>query len=278
MRDRAHGPGRRRAFVVILSAASFMASPAGAQALRSGADRSGTIQKIKVHGQSLEGNLEGDPAERDIFVYLPSSYLVNLKQRYPVLYLLHGYGRVAEQWVPFIGLLGSMDNGIAKGTTKEMIVVIPDANTKYGGSMYSSSPTTGDWEAYVTHDLVSYIDSHYRTLASRKPRLGWAFHGRLRGVAHCHEAPGTLCEHLCVKPVLFDEQSAAAAGQRSATGHTAEQWGPGYRCGLGRGCGVVAQSEESAAVFRSSGCGWQATACDRGQVGGEFPAGHGGSI
>jgi len=132
--------------------------------------RAGTIEKIKVHGASLEGNLEGDPAERDVFVYLPPSYTANRSQRYPVVYLLHGYGRVGEQWVPFIGLPGSMDNGLAKGTTKEMIVVIPDANTKYGGSMYSNSPTTGDWETYITHDLVAYIDSHYRTIATRESR------------------------------------------------------------------------------------------------------------
>ena len=130
----------------------------------------GSMEHIKVHGPSLEGNLEGDPAERDVFVYLPPSYAVNRSQRFPVLYLLHGYGRVAETWVQFIGMPGSMDNGIAKGTTKEMIVVMPDANTKYGGSMYSSSPTTGDWETYITHDLVSYIDSHYRTIAARESR------------------------------------------------------------------------------------------------------------
>ena len=133
-------------------------------------NKAGSIETIKVHGASLEGNLEGDPAERDVFVYLPPGYAANRNQRFPVVYLLHGYGRVGEQWVPFIGLPASMDNGIAKGTTREMIVVIPDANTKYGGSMYSSSPTTGDWEAYITHDLVSYIDSHYRTIAARESR------------------------------------------------------------------------------------------------------------
>jgi S-formylglutathione hydrolase FrmB len=33
------------------------------------------------------------------------------------------------------------------------------------GSMYSNSPTTGDWERFVAEDLVAFIDSHYRTLA-----------------------------------------------------------------------------------------------------------------
>jgi S-formylglutathione hydrolase FrmB len=51
-----------------------------------------------------------------------------------------------------------------------MIVVMPDAMTPYGGSMYSNSITTGDWEAFVAKDLVSYVDQHYRTIARREAR------------------------------------------------------------------------------------------------------------
>ncbi len=56
----------------------------------------------------------------------------------------------------------------AKGA--EFIVVVPDTFTKMGGSMYSSSVTTGDFEAFVAKDLVSYVDSHYRTIAKREAR------------------------------------------------------------------------------------------------------------
>ena len=130
----------------------------------------GKVEEIMVHGPSLEGNLEGDSPDRTVAVYLPPSYSKERNRRYPVVYLLHGYGRTADDWYPFIGLPGSMDRDIAAGTAKEMILVMPDANTKYGGSMYSSSPTIGNWEAYITEDLVSYIDSHYRTIADRDSR------------------------------------------------------------------------------------------------------------
>jgi len=130
----------------------------------------GKVEEIMVHGRSLEGNLQGDPADRTVAVYLPPSYSKERNRRYPVVYLLHGYGRTADDWYPFIGLPGSMDRNVAAGTAKEMILVIPDANTLYGGSMYSSSPTIGDWETYITRDLVSYIDSHYRTIANRNSR------------------------------------------------------------------------------------------------------------
>jgi S-formylglutathione hydrolase FrmB len=51
-----------------------------------------------------------------------------------------------------------------------MFLVLPDAFTVYSGCMYSNSLTTGDWEGYVSSDLVSYIDSHYRTIADRSAR------------------------------------------------------------------------------------------------------------
>jgi hypothetical protein len=51
-----------------------------------------------------------------------------------------------------------------------MIVVIPDAFTKYSGSMFSNSPTIGDWETFIARDLTEFIDKRYRTIASRDGR------------------------------------------------------------------------------------------------------------
>jgi enterochelin esterase-like enzyme len=133
-------------------------------------EKKGSVERIKVHGKSLDGNLEGDSADRDVFVYVPPSYVSNRNQRYPVVYLLHGYGLTAERWMPFTKLAEAADKDIAAGTMKEMILVNPDAFTKYNGSMYSASPTTGDWETYLAEDLVSYIDSHYRTIPDRMSR------------------------------------------------------------------------------------------------------------
>ncbi len=132
--------------------------------------KAGSVEKIKVYGKSLEGNLEGDSPDRDVFVYLPPSYATSKTRRYPVVYLLHGYGLTGERWVSFIGLPDAADQDIAAGTAKEMILVSPDAHTVYDGSMYSSSVTTGDWEVFLTGDLVSYTDAHYRTVANRMSR------------------------------------------------------------------------------------------------------------
>lgn len=132
--------------------------------------RPNAVEHIKVHGKSLEGNLLGDSPDRDVFVYLPPSYQTNRNQRYPVVYLLHGYGLNAEAYLAAFGIPTRVDKDIAAGTSKEMILVNPDAFNKYNGSMYSSSPTNGDWETFITQELVAYIDSHYRTLATRESR------------------------------------------------------------------------------------------------------------
>jgi len=133
----------------------------------------GTVERIQVHGKSLEGNLEGDPAERYVSVYLPPSYKKDRHRRYPVVYLLHGYMDYDDDWFGakhvFVDATKAIDAAFAAGA-REMIVVMPNAYTIYYGSMYSNSVTTGDWEDYVAHDLVSYIDAHYRTIPDRMSR------------------------------------------------------------------------------------------------------------
>src|ERR1700761_1175467 len=58
----------------------------------------GKVERIKVHGKSLEGNLEGDSADRDVSIYLPPSYASERNRRYPVIYLLHGYTDSDDLW------------------------------------------------------------------------------------------------------------------------------------------------------------------------------------
>lgn len=129
----------------------------------------GKMEKITVHGKSLEGNLEGDSADRDVFVYLPPSYGTQPNRRYPVVYFLHGYGIGAEAYWNLMTVPQSAEAAQATGA-KEMILVHPDSFTVHNGSMYSNSPTTGDWESFMAEELVAYIDSHYRTVATRASR------------------------------------------------------------------------------------------------------------
>ena len=128
-----------------------------------------TVEHIKVHGTALEGNLEGDAVDRDVFVFLPPSYAKEKSRRYPVIYALHGYSIGAEQWTHEIHVPQTIEGAFAQGA-KEMIVVLPDSKTLHNGSMYSSSVTTGDFEQFIAHDLVAYIDAHYRTIPNHLSR------------------------------------------------------------------------------------------------------------
>ncbi len=128
-----------------------------------------SMEHIKVHGTSLEGNLEGDAVDRDVFVFLPPSYVKQKSRRYPVVYALHGYSIGAEQWTHEIHVPQTIEGAVAQGA-QEMIIVLPDSKTVHNGSMYSSSVTTGNFEQFIAHDLVAYIDAHYRTIPNRLSR------------------------------------------------------------------------------------------------------------
>jgi enterochelin esterase-like enzyme len=127
------------------------------------------VEHIKIHGAALEGNLEGEAVDRDVIVFLPPSYAKDTKRRYPVIYALHGYSIGADQWTHEIHVPQTIEGAFAQGA-QEMIVVLPDSKTIYNGSMYSSSVTTGDFEKFIWHDVVSYIDAHYRTIPKRESR------------------------------------------------------------------------------------------------------------
>lgn len=136
-------------------------------------DGHGTVLRAKVRSAALAGNLEGDSPVRDVSVYLPPGYSADKHRRYPVLYMLHGFtltdlsyfGPDADLPIPAIA-----DRTLANGTARDMIIVTPNAMTVYGGSNYSSGASTGDWETFVSDELVSYVDSRFRTIRSRDAR------------------------------------------------------------------------------------------------------------
>lgn len=127
------------------------------------------VERIKVQSKALEGNLEGNAADRDVLVVLPPSYRSASTRRYPVVYALHGYSIGAAQWSQEIRLPQTAEGAFAKGA-REMIVVLPDSKTVHNGSMYSNSITTGNFEDFISRDLVAYIDANYRTIRDRTSR------------------------------------------------------------------------------------------------------------
>jgi len=135
----------------------------------------GRIVRETVYSPSLEGNLLGDSPNRQVTIYLPPSYDDGLDMAYPVVYLLHGYTGNNELWMggSYIGaanLVSSMSSWLKSGKVKEMILVMPNSRNKLNGSWYTNSAATGNWADYIVRDLVSYIDSNYRTLPQQESR------------------------------------------------------------------------------------------------------------
>jgi len=138
--------------------------------------QSGKIINDEMHAVSLEGNLIGDSAKRNILVYLPPNYDKQPEVRYPVVYLLHGFSGPGNQtWmIENQGLRMNMriimDKLIAEQKVRPMVIVMPDGRNKFGGSFYTNSITTGNWEDFATRDLVSFIDEKYRTISKAESR------------------------------------------------------------------------------------------------------------
>jgi enterochelin esterase-like enzyme len=165
-----------------------------------------SLNMIKIDAPSLMGNLVGEPSERTIYVYLPPSYSSS-KKRYPVVYYLPGYG---DSSVIGFQLPGDMDTLIESGQVNEMIMVVAGGDSKMGGSFYVNSPVTGNWEDFIVKDLVSFVDSHFRTLRQAEAR-GITGHsmggfGALNIAMHHPDVFGAV---YSMSPGLFDENGLA---------------------------------------------------------------------
>ena len=149
--------------------AALMFLLAGPVAASAQTTASPVVENITVHAPSVEGNLEGNSADRQVFVILPPSYASSPRRHYPVVYFLHGYLSTAQGYMDHFALAEGTAKAFRNGA-KEMIVVVPDSDTRHGGSYYASSPTVGDFGTFIARDLVGYIDQHYRTLAKPESR------------------------------------------------------------------------------------------------------------
>jgi len=103
-------------------------------------------------------------------VYTPAGYDASKKQKYPVLYLQHGWGENETSW-PVQGKAGLiMDNMINSGRIEPFIVVMTYGMTNDIVFGHMGEFTAKEFEAVLVDELVPYIDAHYRTKADREHR------------------------------------------------------------------------------------------------------------
>jgi len=143
----------RRLFLLLL----LLASPS-IPCLAQGYPK-GSVVVDSLYSANLENDM-GESPTRALSVYLPPGYEQG-GQRYPVIYYLHGFLNNHTLWPQMVEVL---DYAIASRRIRPFILVVSDQRTTYDGSFYSNSGLYGNWEDFTAFDLVSYMDSHYRTL------------------------------------------------------------------------------------------------------------------
>lgn len=133
----------------------------------------GSLSKVWYHSEKLN-------VDRRITVYTPAGYETN-GQRYPVLYLLHGMGGDEDSWSTLGRASQILDNLIAQGKAKPMIVVMTNGNSDLQAA-WGESPTgyvTPTIELPKTTDgsfedafpeVVTFVDKAYRTIAKKESR------------------------------------------------------------------------------------------------------------
>jgi len=102
-------------------------------------------------------------------VYLPPGYDQE-DRSYLTVYLLHGYGGDHTNWVRMGDAALTADSLIAEGSIPPVILVMPDGRNSF---YVDSDPDVGfgAFETAIVHDLVSHVDSSYRTVRSRRGRM-----------------------------------------------------------------------------------------------------------
>ncbi len=118
--------------------------------------KNGTIEELVVSAASLANNIIDENLERNIMVYLPGDYETSGLD-YPVLYFLPGFSDSYSDYIKRFA--GPLD----EAQIRNMIVVTVDGENNFNGSFYSNSPVIGNWEDYISKDLISFIDENYRT-------------------------------------------------------------------------------------------------------------------
>ncbi|MDB4373153.1 esterase family protein [Mariniblastus sp.] len=145
-------------------------------------------------------------------IYLPPSYSTSQK-RYPVIYTLHGNGGNEFTCLDSIALL---HQGIESGKWPEMIMVLPNG----GRSTFYKNSADGKFpiESIFMDELIPFIDSNYRTIASREGRCIEGFSMGGRGATRlAMKHPHLFCSLFCQAgnvPRLLDTFDAATQEER----------------------------------------------------------------
>lgn len=133
-----------------------------------------------IHHHFYKSGIVGD--QRDYYVYTPPNYDPNGKERYPVLYLLHGYSDEANAWTAVGRANVILDNLIAQGKAQPMLVVMPlgygapeivQRTPVFAASFRDASLRQRNWDRFrdsLLEEVIPAVESVYRVKNDRDSR------------------------------------------------------------------------------------------------------------
>ena len=128
----------------------------------------GRFDELEIESDVLRDNPLGDPYVRPLWVYLPPAYDAEPDRRFPTIYLIQGMTGQLDMWRNRSAFRPTVPERIdalfAKEDSPPALVVAVDCWTTYGGSQFIDSPGTGRYCEYLCDEIVSFVDSRYRTL------------------------------------------------------------------------------------------------------------------
>lgn len=193
-------------------------------------------QRGRVHEDVFVSAALG--VSKHLVVYLPPSYDRDSSRRFPVVYYLHGLSGSETDWVSKGSIDVAADSLFAAGT-REMILVMPDGDDGWytnwanqvslascADTLHTESPDRycvahEQYEDYIAHDVVEFVDAHYRTRADRAHRgiagLSMGGYGAVILALHHPDVFSAAASHSGVLSTLYDGPHPFAEPARYAT-------------------------------------------------------------
>jgi S-formylglutathione hydrolase FrmB len=190
----------------------------------------GSINRLIIESEVLKGNILGDPTARAVDVYIPASHD---GRGLPLLVDLVGItssGLSQTNWAGFQeNMPERLDRLIGEQRMPPAVVAFPDCFTRIGGNQYVNSAATGDWEDFLTAEMLPVIEQRFgcggagRRGVFGKSSGGYGAithalrHSDVWSAAACHS--GDMGFELCYLPDMPATLRALAGAD-----HSIERW------------------------------------------------------
>ena len=134
----------------------------------------GSLDRLVVSSELLEGNPLGDPPRRPLWVYRPPGVELDHPVELPTVYVIQGFTGQLDMWEnrqPWERhVFERLDEMFAASGCPDAIVAFVDCWTTYGGSQFLDSSSTGPYQSYLCDEVVPFVDDRYPVAADRDRR------------------------------------------------------------------------------------------------------------